>query len=296
MDSIFMKVDQRPTKKQSTGNLSPAQWSALVVILLSSEEDLDVFDLKKYSASEEALLRLLPVIKVSKNALLSGCKLSKRGCEALLSALSSKSSSLIELDLSNNSLKDEEVNVLCAGLKSPHCKLKILKLRVCNLSERSCEALSSVLSCKSSSLRELDLSNNDLRDEGVKLLTTGLKMPHCTLEALRLSGCLITNKGCASLASALSSNPFHLRELDLRHNHPGESGVKLLSTGWKDLNWRLDIVCLEPCRVCWLKPGLRKCEYISVESADQNIYGHTIPTLWVLESKTCLYRLDILQR
>ncbi|KAL7370081.1 hypothetical protein ABVT39_018466 [Epinephelus coioides] len=53
----------------STDKLSPAQWSALVFILLSSEEDLNVFDLKKYSASEEALLRLLPVVKASKKAL-----------------------------------------------------------------------------------------------------------------------------------------------------------------------------------------------------------------------------------
>ncbi len=53
----------------STDELSPAQWSALVFILLSSEKDLDVFDLKKYSASEEALLRLLPVVKASKKAL-----------------------------------------------------------------------------------------------------------------------------------------------------------------------------------------------------------------------------------
>ncbi|KAJ4947575.1 hypothetical protein JOQ06_009610 [Pogonophryne albipinna] len=53
----------------STDNLSPAQWSALVFILLSSEEDLDVFDLQKYSASEEALLRLLPVVKASRKAL-----------------------------------------------------------------------------------------------------------------------------------------------------------------------------------------------------------------------------------
>ncbi|XP_042348779.1 protein NLRC3-like [Plectropomus leopardus] len=53
----------------STDELSPAQWSALVFILLSSEEDLDVFDLKKYSASEEALLRLLPVVKASNKAL-----------------------------------------------------------------------------------------------------------------------------------------------------------------------------------------------------------------------------------
>ena len=49
--------------------LSPGQWSALVFILLTSEEELDVFDLKKYSASEEGLLKLLPVIKASKTSL-----------------------------------------------------------------------------------------------------------------------------------------------------------------------------------------------------------------------------------
>uniref|UniRef100_A0A672I799 NACHT domain-containing protein n=1 Tax=Salarias fasciatus TaxID=181472 RepID=A0A672I799_SALFA len=53
----------------STDGLSPAQWSALVFILLSSEEDLKEFDLKKYSASEEALLKLLPVVKASSKAL-----------------------------------------------------------------------------------------------------------------------------------------------------------------------------------------------------------------------------------
>ena len=55
-----------------------------------------------------------------------------------------------------------------------------------------------------------------------------------------LSGCLITEEGCTSLASALSSNPSHLRELDLSYNHPGDSGMKLLSAGLKDPGWRLD--------------------------------------------------------
>ncbi|XP_040905177.1 stonustoxin subunit alpha-like, partial [Toxotes jaculatrix] len=108
------------------------------------------------------------------------------------------------------------------------------------LSERSCEALSSVLCSQSSSLRHLDLSNNDLQDSWVKLLSAGLKSPHCRLETLRLSGCLITEEGCASLASALSSNPSHLRELDLSYNHPGDSGVKLLSAGLKYPHWTLD--------------------------------------------------------
>uniref|UniRef100_A0A669DPI5 B30.2/SPRY domain-containing protein n=1 Tax=Oreochromis niloticus TaxID=8128 RepID=A0A669DPI5_ORENI len=160
----------------STDKLSPAQWSALVFILLSSEKDLDVFDLKKYSASEEALLRLLPVVKASNKALLNDC----------------------------------------------------------NLSERSCDTLSSVLSSQFSCLKELDLSINDLQDSGVKFVSAALRSPHCTLETLSLSGCLITEEGCTSLASALSSNPSHLRELDVSYNHPGDSGTKLLSAGLKD--------------------------------------------------------------
>ncbi|XP_067439742.1 NLR family CARD domain-containing protein 3-like [Thunnus thynnus] len=188
----------------SSDKLAPAQWSALVFILLLSEKDLDVFDLKKYSASEEALLRLLPVVKASNKALLSGC----------------------------------------------------------NLTERSCAALSSVLSSQSSSLRELELSNNDLQVSGVKYLSVGLESPHCNLETLSLSGCLITEENCASLASALSSNPSHLRELDLSYNYPGDSGEKLLSAGLEDPRWRLDTLRLQPAGVQWLTPGLRKyfCE------------------------------------
>ncbi|XP_071003689.1 NLR family CARD domain-containing protein 3-like [Oncorhynchus clarkii lewisi] len=184
----------------SKPNLSPAQWSALVFVLLTSEKELDVLDLKKYSRSEEGLLRLLPVVKASRVVLLSGCGVTEEGCASLVSVLRSNPSHL----------------------------------------------------------RELDLSNNDLKDSGVKLLSDGLGNPHCKLETLRLSGCLVTEEGCASLVSALRSNPSHLRELDLSYNHPGDTGVRLLSAGLEDPHCRLEKLNVEHGGENRMKPGLRK--------------------------------------
>lgn len=64
--------------------------------------------------------------------------------------------------------------------------LLYFSLNGCKLGERSCEALASVLQSKNSNLRVLDFSNNDLKDSGVKLLSSGIASPHCKLEVLRL--------------------------------------------------------------------------------------------------------------
>uniref|UniRef100_A0AAZ3QTY1 NACHT, LRR and PYD domains-containing protein 12-like n=1 Tax=Oncorhynchus tshawytscha TaxID=74940 RepID=A0AAZ3QTY1_ONCTS len=327
----------------SSDELLPAQWSALVFVLLTSEKELDVFDLKKYSRSEEGLLRLLPVVKASRAALLSGCGVTEEGCGSLVSALKSNPSHLRELDLSNNDLKDSGVKLLSDGLGNPHCKLETLRLSGCQVTEEGCASLVSALKsnpthpreldlsnndlkdsgvkllsaglgnphCKletlrlsgclvteegcgslvsalkynSSHLRELDLSNNDLKDSGVELLSAGLGNPHCKLETLRLSGCLVTEEGCCSLVSALRSNPSHLRELDLSYNHPGDSGVRLLSARLEDPHCRLEKLNVDHGGEYAMKPGLRK--YVCDLTLDPNTVNRLLSLTEENRKVTC---------
>ncbi|XP_076848280.1 NACHT, LRR and PYD domains-containing protein 3-like isoform X2 [Brachyhypopomus gauderio] len=250
--------------------LSPAQWSALVFVMLNSEEELGTFDLSKYDPSEECLVRLLPVVKASRKVILSGCDLTEESCKSLTSVLQTENS-LKELEINNNDLQDSGVEQLCAGLKSSNCKLEILRLSLCGLTEESCKSLTSVLQTETS-LKQLEINNNDLQDSGVEQLCAGLKSSNCKLEILRLSGCLVTEEGCSSLASALSSNPSHLKELDLTYNHPGDSGVKLLSARLEDPHCRLDTLRVDHAGKISLKPGLRK--YVCELTLDPNT-AHT---------------------
>ncbi|XP_066577552.1 uncharacterized protein LOC136767576 isoform X2 [Amia ocellicauda] len=235
--------------RQSGRKLSSEQWSALVFVLLTSEESLDEFDLKKFSGTEEGCVKLLPVIKRTKRALLSGCGITEEGCAVLASALRSNPSTLRELDLSRNHPGDSGVTKLSAGLEDPNCKLETLRLSGCRITEEGCAVLASALRSNPSTLRELDLSRNRLGDSGVTKLSAVLEDPNCKLETLRLSGCRITEEGCAVLTSALHSNPSTLRELDLSRNRPGDSAVTKLSAGLEDPNCKLETLRLSRCGI-----------------------------------------------
>ncbi|XP_057187504.1 NACHT, LRR and PYD domains-containing protein 3 [Triplophysa rosa] len=294
--------------------ISSSNCSALVYVLVMSEEVLDDFDAKKFSTTYEGRRRLVPAVRCCRRALFSDCGLTETCCETLASALQIENCPLIELDLSDNFNLEAGVKTLCAGLKSSNCKLEILRLAQCHLGQECCESLVSALSnvscrlreldlsgndlqnsglqhlllgmenterkleilrlswcnlteksceilasihCLKSPLRDLDVSNNDLQDSGVKLISDALNNTNCHLQILRLSGCMVTDEGCCYLASALSSNPSHLRELDLSYNHPQHSALQLLAYQ-SDPNYTLNKLKIEPGGESFIKSGIRK--------------------------------------
>ncbi|XP_027898430.1 NACHT, LRR and PYD domains-containing protein 3-like isoform X2 [Xiphophorus couchianus] len=177
------------SQRLSMDKLSPDQWSILILIIMSSEKHLDEFDLNKYSLSEEVLLQLMPVLEASRKALLTGCRLSERSLEALSLVLSSHSSNLKELDLSNSDLQDSGVKLLSVGLQSPNCKLESLRMSNCLIAEAGWDFLASALNTNPSHLRELDLSHNNPGESGMEQLVAGLEDPTWRLQTLRLDHC-----------------------------------------------------------------------------------------------------------
>ncbi|KAM9309918.1 NACHT, LRR and PYD domains-containing protein 12-like isoform 6-T6 [Pholidichthys leucotaenia] len=250
----FLKSKNRSQKK-----LSEIHCSALAYMLQMSEEVLDELDLSNYNASDQGKQRLIAAVRNCRKAGLKKCGLSETHCEVVASALKSDPSHLIQLDMSGTILKDSAVKVLCSGLESPNCRLEVLRLRSCSLSEISCDYLVSALKSNPSYLRDLDLSQNqDLHDGGVKHLCGFLESPRCRLEALRLRSCRLSEISCDYLVSALKSNPSYLRHLDLSSNwnlHDG--GVKHLCGFLESPRCRLEALRLRSCRLSEIS-----CDYL----------------------------------
>ncbi|XP_043085591.1 NACHT, LRR and PYD domains-containing protein 3-like isoform X2 [Puntigrus tetrazona] len=164
-------------------------------------------------------------------------KLSPAHCSAVTYMLQMSEEPLDKFELKKYNTSDEGRRRLIPAVVN--CTKALLSC--CNLTEQSCENLSSVLKFSNCVLKELDLSNNDLKDSGVNLLSDGLKSPS-QLHILSLSGCNLAAQSCRSLSSVLQSSNCSLKVLDLSNNDLQDSGVKLLSDGLKSPNCQIEIL------------------------------------------------------
>ncbi|XP_039539665.1 NLR family CARD domain-containing protein 3-like isoform X2 [Pimephales promelas] len=221
----------------SSADLSPAQWSALAFVLLTSEEELEEFELQKFKKSDECLIRLSAVIKTAKRALLNDCNLTDKSCSALATVLGSDTN-LKELNMSNNNLQDSGVKLLCTGLKNIKCTLEILRLSDCSITEEGYKALASALRSNPSHLIELDLRGNDPGESGVKQLSDLLQDPNCQLKTLRFLS-PAADEAC-HVTAIVGKNPLFTRELNLSKRELGDTRVNQIAALLQDKHCKLN--------------------------------------------------------
>ncbi|XP_032407719.1 NACHT, LRR and PYD domains-containing protein 3-like isoform X6 [Xiphophorus hellerii] len=251
--------------------LSEISCSSLVSALKSNqhltEVELNWNDLKGSAVKELCGFLQSPECKLQRLQF-SHCWLSKISCDDPASALNSDPSPLTGLKLRGNyNLGDAGVKEICDILQTG-CRIQRLELRNCSLSEISCSSLASALTFNPSHLTELDLSNNNLKDSGVKELCGFLQNPECKLQRLQLESCSLSKISCSSLASALTFNPSHLTDLNLGWNNDlKDSGVKDLCGFLQNPECKLQRLQLWRC-------GLSEISCSSLTSALKSNQSH----------------------
>ncbi|KAL1281559.1 hypothetical protein QQF64_000362 [Cirrhinus molitorella] len=209
---------------------------------LSTERSINLFlcllEVKDQTLSRE----IQEFVKTDKH---SEKKLSLAHCSTIAYMLQMSEEVLDKMDLKKYNTSDEGRRRLIPAVINYRKAL----LADCNLTAQDCNIFSSVLKSLNCVLRELDLSNNDVRDSGVKILSDGVKSLNCHLEILSFAGCNLTSLNCEIVSLAFQSSNSVLRELDLSNNDLQDSGVKLLSDGLKDPSCQLEILRLSGCMV-----------------------------------------------
>lgn len=204
---------------------------------------MSLLDLHYEQLGDARWAELLPLMRQAPVVRLVDCGVTGGRCKDVSAALRDNAA-LTELSLSSNELGDAGAHLVLQGLP-PAGKIQKLSLQNCNLTEAGCGPLSGVLRSLPS-LRELDLSYNQLQDAGLRLLCEGLMDPQCHIEKLQLEYSNLTADSCEALAAVVRAKP-ELKDLGVSNNDIGEAGARMLCRGLADSTCPLESLRLESC-------------------------------------------------
>jgi Ran GTPase-activating protein (RanGAP) involved in mRNA processing and transport len=144
--------------------------------------------------------------------------------EQMARSVNAHLSGLTSLDLSDCSFEDDGAAQLAEAI-SKQPKLQFLKLRDASLCAEGAEKVVKALASSNIQLLELDLSGNELMDEGITALAPLLKA-QAQLKVLRLDENEVTSDGLKQFVAALSGSSLPaLEELSLCGNEITAKGA-----------------------------------------------------------------------
>ncbi|CAH6792904.1 Nlrp14 [Phodopus roborovskii] len=220
-------------------------WQDLFSVLHKNESlrEMDLYE----SRLDESLMKILneelshPKCKLQKLLLGSVCFLNS--CQDF--SFLANCHTLTHLDLKDSNLEDSGLRNLCEALKCQQCNLRVLRLESCALNVIRCLKLSEAL-YRNRSLVFLNLSTNNLTDNGGQSLCKIIENPNCRLERLSLASCGLTKAVCDVLSLALTKSK-RLTHLCLADNFLEDEGIKLLSDALKHPQCTLQSLVLRCC-------------------------------------------------
>lgn len=145
-----------------------------------------------------------------------------------------------KIDLSSSEITPVDCAAIVFFINKLH-NLMELNLSSNNISDQGVSFLCSVVRDGHCTLNTLDLGSNKIQDQGVSQLSEALRDANCKLTKLRLSGNYITYQGASHLRDALKNANCKLTKLNLGGNSSiGDIGVSWLSEALKDVNCKLE--------------------------------------------------------
>ncbi|KAK3570181.1 hypothetical protein QTP86_015886 [Hemibagrus guttatus] len=248
--SVLLKEPQCRTEtlRLNKSSITHRGCTDLISALTSNPSHLTELDLSENTLGNSAMDEISTLLQNSscklQKLVLSDCNITEEGYTALIKALKSNCSSLIELDLRGNDPGPSGLKELRNLMNDKKCKLKTLRVLKSPDAQKASDHLTEVLGINPILQTDLNLSGKIDGDSGVEQLSVLLKDPHCRPETLQLSECNVTEKGCSALLTALRSEHSTLKELNLSKNRIQDSGVKLLSEELKNKLCKLDTLRL----------------------------------------------------
>ena len=168
----------------------------------------------------EIFTMLLPFFKINHNLKIihiEECSFGEDGARLFALALGSCTRSLVNLELEHTNTSDEGMVDIITSL-SMHTHLRYLDLDGNRMSTNGCTAMATLLQHSANQLQHLDISRNEIDDEGVNVLVPALK--NCShLQTLRMHrNESITSRGWQHLATILESPLCWIRRVGIGLN------------------------------------------------------------------------------